>query len=83
MITYSQHTADETGRWSLPVIMPTCSKAHVHKVIEDNRHLAVAEGVQHHFPPQMLISGVSRVDSDSRVSQHGLNTSCCHDHLLI
>lgn len=71
------------GRLSPPVTIPTRSKAHVHKVIEDNRHFAVTEGVLHHFSLQMLISGVSRVDSYSSISQHSLNTSCCHNHFLV
>lgn len=71
------------GRLSPPVDVPTCSEAHVHKVIKDYWHLAVTERVQHHFSLQMLISGVSRVDSDSSVSKHRLNTGCCHDHFLI
>ncbi|TNN81672.1 hypothetical protein EYF80_008118 [Liparis tanakae] len=45
--------------------MPTCSEAHVHKVIEHNGHLAVAEGVQHYFSLQMLISGVIRAKDTS------------------
>lgn len=66
-----------------PITCPTCSEAHVHKVIEDDRHLAVTEGVQHHFPLQMLISGVSGVDGHSSVSQHSFDTGCCYDDLLI
>ena len=37
---------------------PTCSKVHVHKVIKDDGHLAVAEGVQHGLPPEVLVAGV-------------------------
>lgn len=83
MITYSQHAADPQAPFSFPVTVPTCSEAHVHKVIKDDWHLAVTEGMQHHFPLQMLISGVSGVDSYRSVSQHSLNTSRGHNHLLI
>lgn len=66
-----------------PITCPTCSKAHVHKVVEDDGHLAVAEGVQRHFPLQVLVSGVAGVDGYSSVSQHGLDTSGGYNHLLI
>ena len=62
---------------------PTCSKVHVHKVIKDNGHLAVAEGVQHGLPPEVLVAGVLGVDGHRRVPQHGLQTGGGHDHLLI
>lgn len=62
---------------------PTCSEAHVHEVVKDDGHLAVAEGVQHRFPLQVLVPGVGRVDGHRRVSQHGLDTRGGHDHLLV
>lgn len=61
----------------------TCSKAHVHKVIQYYRHLPITEGMQHHLPLQMLVSGVSGVDGHGCVSQHGLDTGCRHDHLFV
>lgn len=82
MIMYSG-TLAFSWRALSPITCPTCSKAHVHKVVQDDGHLAVTEGVQHHFPLQMLISGVTGVDGDSSVSQHGLDTSGCYNHLLI
>jgi len=62
---------------------PTCSKVHVHKVIEDDGHLAVAEGVQHHLAPEVLVAGVLGVHGHRRVPQHGLETRGGHHHLLI
>lgn len=71
------------GRLVPPAACPTCSEAHVHEVIEDDGQLAVAEGVQHRFPLQVLIPGVGGVDGHGRVSQHGLDTSRRYDHLLL
>lgn len=65
------------------VTTPTCSKAHVHELVHHDGHLAVTEGMLHHLPLQMLVPGVSGVDGHRRVAQHGLNTSGCHDNLLI
>lgn len=66
-----------------PADMPTRPEAHVHKVVKDDGHLAVAEGMQHHFPLEMLVPGVAGVDGDRSVSQHRLDTGGRHDHFLV
>lgn len=77
------HFTAEPDTSHLLVTKRTCSEVHVHKLVKNYGHLALTEGMQHHLPLQVLISGVSRVDSNSRVSQHRLNTSRGHDHLLV
>ena len=80
--SFAEHSRP-TDSSSSPVTASTCSKANVHKVIKDDRHLSVTEGMQHHFPLQVLVSGVSGVDSHGRVSQHRLDTGRGHNHLLV
>ena len=72
-----------TSRSQASPSSPTCSEAHVHKVIKDDGHLALTEGVQHRFAPQVLVPGVGGVDGHGCVSQHGLDTGGRYDHLLV
>ena len=61
----------------------TCTKVHVHKLVEHDGYLAETERMPHMFAVEVTIAGILGMDRHGRVTEHGLDTRCGNHNLLI